>query len=141
VLANAIIRSVTRARDNELYVILADLAEVADELRPLVRAAQVARARHHQVLVILPWPADVPPPPDRRTGVPAKPARGQGVVKSVKIGSLVKSVLVSRYHRGFAEVRSALARAGATVVRVEDGNPVRLVLDRLDRLRGTRTRR
>jgi hypothetical protein len=50
-------------------------------------------------------------------------------------------VLTSRYHRGFAEMRSALAKAGATVVRVEDEDPVRLVLDRLDRLRGTRTRR
>lgn len=138
VLANAIIRSVTRARDNELYVVLADLVELADELKPLVRAAQVARARHHQVLVILPWPADVPPPPDRRT---ASPARGQGITKSVRIGGLVRSVLASRYHRGFAEVRSELARAGATVVRVEDGDPVRLVLDRIDRLRGTRTRR
>lgn len=141
VLANAMIRAVSRARDNELYVVLADLAEVADELRPLVQAARVARARHHQVLVIVPWPADVPPPPDRR-GELTKPTHSKdGTRKPLKIGGLVRSVLVSRYHRRFAEVRSALAKAGATVVRVEDGDPVRLVLDRLDRLRGTRTRR
>ena len=115
---------------------------MAGELRPLVQAARVARARHHQVLVIVPWPADVPPPPDRRAGEQTKPIRGKdGTLKPLKIGGLVKSVLVSRYHREFAEVRSALAKAGATVVRIEDGDPVRLVLDRLDRLRGTRTRR
>jgi hypothetical protein len=115
---------------------------VAGAVKPLVNAARVARARHHQVLVILPWPADVPPPPDRRTGEPIMPTAGRGgSFKSLKIGGLVKSVLVSRYHRAYAELRTALAKAGATVVRVEDGDPVRLVLDRLDRLRGTRTRR
>jgi hypothetical protein len=142
VLSAALLQSVGRARDNELYVILANLTEVAGAVKPLVNAARVARARHHQVLVILPWPADVPPPPDRRTGEPIMPTAGRGgSFKPLKIGGLVKSVLVSRYHRGFAELRTALAKAGATVVRVEDGDPVRLVLDRLDRLRGTRTRR
>jgi uncharacterized protein (DUF58 family) len=136
VLADAMIRSVSRARDNELYVVMADLTEVADDLRPLVRAAQVARARHHQVLVIAPWPADVPPPPDPR----AAREKG-GATKPLKLGGLVRSVLVARYHRRYAEVRSALAKAGATVVRVDDGDPVRLVLDRLERLRGTRSRR
>jgi hypothetical protein len=64
-----------------------------------------------------------------------------GNLKPLKLGNLVKSVLTSRYRRGFAEVRSALAKAGATVVRVEDGDPVQLVLERLDRLRGARNRR
>ena len=48
VLAQAIMRSVGRARDNELYVILADLAELGGDLGPVVRAAKLARARHHQ---------------------------------------------------------------------------------------------
>jgi hypothetical protein len=131
VLAAAIVRAVSGARDNELYVILADLAEVAADIGPLVSAAKVARARHHQVLVIVPWPADVPPPDD----APARPKGG------TRIGGVVKSVLVSRHHRGFAHVRSALAKAGATVVRVEEDDPVQLVLERLDRLRGARVRR
>jgi hypothetical protein len=50
-------------------------------------------------------------------------------------------VLTARYQKGYAAVRSALAKSGAVVVRVEDGDPVQLVLDRLDRLRGTRVRR
>jgi hypothetical protein len=38
-------------------------------------------------------------------------------------------------------MRKALTGVGATVMRVSDGDPVRLVLDRLDRLRGMRSRR
>src|SRR5205085_10817533 len=106
---------------------------------PLAKAAKVARARRHQVVVIVPWPADVPPPDDAQTRA------GHSAVSeprpAVRIGSLVKSVLTARYQKGYAAVRSALAKSGAIVVRVEDGDPVRLVLDRLDRLRGTRVRR
>jgi uncharacterized protein (DUF58 family) len=129
VLAAALTRAVSRARDNELYLVLADLAELAADLQPLVNAAKVARARHHQVLVIVPWPADMPPPYD------APPSGGKAKA-GVRIGVVVRSVLVSRYHHGFDRVRSALAKAGATVVRVEDEDPVQLVLERLDRLRG-----
>jgi len=130
VLANALTRAVGRARDNELYVIFADLTEVADSLEPLIKAAKVARARHNRVLVIIPWPADVPVEPSLE---PEKPG--------VKLGSLVRSVLVARQQRGFKAVRSALAKSGASVVRFEDGDPVQLVLDRLDRIRGVRVRR
>jgi len=140
VLADALIRSVGRARDNELYVVLADLSELAADLGPLVRAAKVARARHHQVLVIVHWPPDVPPPDDaqaRMTGRKGPTEAKQGF----RIGTLVKSVLSTRYQKGYAAVRAALAKSGATVVRVEDGDPVQLVLDRLDRLRGARLRR
>ena len=140
VLADSLVRSVSRARDNELYVVLADLAELSADVGPLVKAAKVARARHHQVLVIVPWPVDVSTPDDaqaratRRTGS-AEPKPG------FRIGTLVKSVLAARYQKGYAAVRAALAKSGATVVRVEDGDPVQLVLDRLDRLRGSRVRR
>jgi hypothetical protein len=127
VLAASLLRAVGRARDNELYVVLADLAELGRDVQPLVNAATVARARHHQVLVIVPWPADLP-----------TEAQQPG---SAKIGAVVRSVLVSRYPRGFAELRTDLARAGATVIRVTDGDPVRLVLERLNQLRGARIRR
>jgi hypothetical protein len=128
VLAASLLRAVGRARDNELYVLLADLTELGRDVQPLVNAATVARARHHQVLVIVPWPADVPTEERRQPG-------------GVKIGALVRSVLAARYQRGFAELRTELARAGATVIRVTDGDPVRLVLERLNQLRGARIRR
>lgn len=137
VLADAIVRAVGRARDNELYVVLADVAELGDSLEPLVAAARVARARHHQMLVLVPWPAGVPVPvePGRAATKPAEKPAPTG------LGGVVETVLADQYARGYTDVRTALTRAGAVVVRVGDGDPIRLVLDRLDRVRGARVRR
>lgn len=132
-LAGAITRAVSRAHDNELYVVLADLAEAADDLGPLAAAVRVARARHHQIMVLVPWPSDVPPP-DR----PRKP--GGRRAGRVTLGAVVRTALVREYHRKYADLRTALGRAGVQVVRVGEEDAVRLVLDRLDRLRGTRVR-
>ena len=145
VLAAAMTRAVGRARDNELYVVLADLAELGWALDPLVRAARVARARRHQVLVIVPWPADVPPPEE---AVPAplppdvegmRPRRSMRASRSLL--PVVQGALTRQYHAQYRRLQTALARAGATVVRVGADDPVQLVLDRLDRVRGLRSRR
>ena len=58
-LSRALLRAVAKGRDNELFVLLVDLLESADELGKLLSAVKVALARHHQVMVICPWPADV----------------------------------------------------------------------------------
>jgi len=165
VLAGAMVRAVGRARDNELYVILADLAELGQDLAPVVKACRVARARHHHVLVIVPWPADVPSPDDpdgptaashdddeptgRRTpwDLPRRKTRTQGAEESPwshpprSLVAVVRKSLTKQYHETFKTLRRELSRVGATVMRVNDGDPVRLVLDRLDRLRGMRSRR
>ncbi len=168
VLANAMVRAVSRARDNELYVILADLAELGPDLMPLVRACRVACARHHHVLVIVPWPSDVPPPDhpiievDESMGIdPTVAARAKttgqqkGKTPSVRqqrtvlIAAARRSVmmrtvrdsLTKQYHELFRNLRRELGRVGGTVMRVNDGDPVQHVLDRLDRLRGMRSRR
>ncbi|OWK47010.1 DUF58 domain-containing protein [Fimbriiglobus ruber] len=140
VLAGALIRAVGRARDNELYVILADLAELGDDLDPVIRAIGVAKARHHSVLVIVPWPPDVPPPAAVSSDDDGRKGGWPDQHKTVRLGTVVRMVLAHRYQKGFARVRVALARAGATVVRADDGDPVRLILERMDRVRGARTR-
>ena len=147
VLADAIVRSVGRARDNELYVILADLIDLGDALGPVLKAARVARSRHHHVLVIVPWPADVPPDEEeqktarrlrpRRPGEKARPV-AQPVAQPLTV---VQAGLARQYHESYRKLRRALGRVGATVVKVTEGDPVQLVLDRLDRLRGMRSRR
>ena len=154
VLAGEVVRAVSRARDNELYVIMADLAELGDSLEPLVKACRVARARRHHVMVIVPWPADVPSPDE--TPPATEPADEAGFKKKrrrrhpddmdsharhKRITKIVHDNLTRHYHESFRVMRRALAQAGATVMRVNDGDPVRLVLDRLDRLRGMRSRR
>lgn len=144
VLAGALTRAVSRARDNELYVILADLVELGGAVEPVVRAARVARARHHRVMVIVPWPADVPPP-DAAPAPPAddRPKRRRPAAdpRPMDLAPLVRATLIRQYHDAYHRLQRNLGRAGATVVRVNDGDPVQLVLDRLDRLRGLRSRR
>ena len=58
-LVRTLLSSVTRGRDNELFVLLVDVLEAGPKLQNLLRAVQVARARHHRVLVICPWPAEL----------------------------------------------------------------------------------
>lgn len=166
VLAQAMVRAVSRARDNELFVVMADLAELGKDLSPVVKACRVARSRHHHVLVIVPWPADVPSPDDPADGEPViavedeppvqnawdLPMRKARTSKEKKAAlnaknrqnRLVRSVRISltkQYHESFRLLRRQLGKVGATVMRFNDGDPVRLVLDRLDRLRGMRSRR
>jgi uncharacterized protein (DUF58 family) len=164
VLGVAMVRAVSRARDNELFVLLADLAELGDDIAPVLRAARMARARHHQVMVIIPWPGDVPPPDDGRPGngtahddrpaepapppweKPKKPAKGAkkkspGAIRESRLLKAVQASVTRQYHDAFRRLRRSLGRVGATVVRVNDGDPVRLILERLDRLRGMRSRR
>jgi len=148
-LAEALVRAVGRARDNELYVILADLAELGPDLAPVVRAARVARARHHHVMVVVPWPAGVPSPDEADRPPPAaapkpKPRAWQPPRppdRSKALLPVVKAALTRHYHEAFRAFRRAVGQAGATVVRVNDGDPIQVVLDRLDRLRGMRSRR
>ncbi len=170
VLANAMMKAVGHARDNELYVILADLAELGKQLAPIVRACQVARARHHHLLVIVPWPADVPSPDEPEEVFPvvaeefadddslpsgkawkafkrsARNAKGRdatlaSIARKFNLVQIVRRSLTKQYHESFRTLRRELGRVGATVVRVNDGDAVQIVLDRLDRLRGMRSRR
>jgi len=166
VLAAAMVRAVSRARDNELFVVMADLAELGHELAPVVKAVRVARSRHHHVLVIVPWPADVPSPDDPegetepaaedeepglrnpwdapgRKPKSARDKKAPGAARG-RQNSLMKAVrksLTKQYHESFRALRRQLGRVGATVMRFNDGDPVQIVLDRLDRVRGMRSRR
>jgi uncharacterized protein (DUF58 family) len=162
VLAEAMVRAVGRARDNELYVVLADLAELGEDIASVVKACRVARSRHHHVLIIVPWPADVPPP-DQAGGFEVVPGAKNSPIgtdghfpkgtpaelrekktheaKKNSMMNAVRKHLTRQYHEKFRSLRRQLGQAGATVMRVNDGDPAHLVLDRLDRLRGMRSRR
>jgi uncharacterized protein (DUF58 family) len=122
VLANALLRAVAKGHDNELYVLLADFLELGERLDPVIRAVKVALARHHRVLVVCPWPPGMPPP---------DPADGGGVDVSGEPGRAT----TERLHREFHRLRRQLSRLGVPVICATGGEPVRLILDRLERLR------
>jgi uncharacterized protein (DUF58 family) len=129
VLAGALLRAVGKGHDNELFVLLADLLELTDDLAPLLRAVKVTLARHHQVLVLCPWPPGVPPPDDRRRPAGAEPTALPGLLGDVQEADAV------RFRRAFQRLRRTFARLGVPALCAQSGDPVRLVLDRLNRLR------
>jgi uncharacterized protein (DUF58 family) len=146
ILTRALLRAVGKGHDNELFVLLVDLLELVDQLEPLLRAVKVALARHHQVLLICPWPPGAPAPLLR--GSAERGARSaeanrepSGASSSAlraprsHVSTIVSQATVARLHRAYEELRRTFARLGVPVLCAERGDPVRLILDRLDRLR------
>ena len=130
VLSRALLQAVGKGRDNELFVLLVDLLELSDDLAPLLRAVKITLSRHHQVVLICPWPPGVPPP---RTTAGAAQSMASAV--DTNLQSALQQVATGRLHRAYQRMRQAFARLGVPVVCAEGGDPVRLLLDRLDRLR------
>jgi uncharacterized protein (DUF58 family) len=126
VLARALLQAVGKGHDNELFVILADLIELSDRLDPLLRAVRVALARHHQVMIVCPWP-------------PGLPWVDGGEDSSSQSTALWRAT-TARFHRAFARLRQTFARLGVPVICAADEESVRLILDRMDRLRLVRRR-
>jgi uncharacterized protein (DUF58 family) len=133
ILSAALLRSVRQAHDNELFVLLADFLEQSDALSPLLRAVQVARARHHRLLVVCPWPPAVPPPP----GTAPRPGPAAAVADPALgwIGQDLQQATAARLHRAFGLMRRAFAPLGVPVLCAQSGDSVALVLERLERLR------
>jgi hypothetical protein len=139
-LAQALLRAVGKGHDNELFVVMADLLELADALEPLLRAVKVALARHHQALVVCPWPPQVPPPPGFLAAAADGPAEAEGR-PPLALEAVLREATAYRLHRAFHDLRRRFARLGVPVVCALGGDPVRLVLDRIDRLRAQGRRR
>jgi uncharacterized protein (DUF58 family) len=145
VLVKALSYSVARGHDNELFVLLVDLVDLVDDLDPLIRAVRVAVARHHQVLVILPWQEDVPAPPAEPPAddgrIPLQKAERFTVGGYRAIADEVMRDYVDGYHRAYFRLRREFGRLGVLVIRADHGEPVQIVLDRIDRLRGVARRK
>jgi uncharacterized protein (DUF58 family) len=148
VLARALVHAVGKGHDNELFVLLVDLLELVDRLEPLLGAVKMTLARHHQVLVICPWPPGVPPPPSRgsaerqnrdavitASGQPVHSVLPGAPRSALRPPALVQQATVNRLHRAFARLQATFIRLGVPVICADSADPVRLILDRLDRLR------
>ncbi len=138
VLAAALVRAVGRGRDNELFVLFADLLELDDRLGPLLAAVRVAVARHHQVLVFCPWPDGLPlPPADAEPPPTVAPAE----LLRLPLAAALARISAARYHRAFFTLRRAFAKLGVPVLCAAEADPVQIILDRMERLRGLRRAR
>lgn len=142
VLARSILRAVSQSHDNELFVLLADLLELGDSLGPLLRAVKVAVARHHQVLIVCPWPPGLPLPAKGErsnvlplTHVPVRPVAGV----SMRLVEVLEQATTVRFHEAFYKLRRSMARVGVPVLCAEGDDPAPLIVERLDRLRTMRS--
>ncbi len=143
-LAAALNYGVSRGRDNELFVLLADLVDLVDDIDPLVRAVRVAVGRHHQVLVVIPWQEDMPLPPtdpadEFSLKIPRAELMGERGMHALDME--LERDQTERYHKNFFRLRKEFGRLGVTVVRAGHEETVQMVLDRMNRLRGMRGRR
>jgi uncharacterized protein (DUF58 family) len=133
VIAKALLRAVGRGHDNELYVVMADLLEMDENLAPLLKAVRVARARHHTVMVVCPWPKGLPEPARRRSDADADlsnvPPAG------LPVSELVRRLAHSRAERAWRNLRRAFGRIGVPVLNARAGDPARLILLRMEQLR------
>jgi uncharacterized protein (DUF58 family) len=62
-LAQTLLTAVSRAKDNEVFVIFADLLESSHGISRLLPALRLARARHHRVVCVCPTPVFRRPAP------------------------------------------------------------------------------
>ncbi len=132
VLARAVIQTGARGRDNELYVIMADLLELDGQLEPLLQAVRVVLGRHHQVLLVCPWPRGVPMPADD------KPHRQP---REDNLRGLITGLAFSHLHSAYGRIRRIFARLGVQMIFAADEEAVSLILNRLERIRGQGGRR
>jgi uncharacterized protein (DUF58 family) len=125
VLADALLEAVMRGRDNELFVLCVDLLENIGDLAALERAVCVAKAKHHQVIVICPWPA----------GVDLPGAHPTALTVNMDYRLLLNRVATEQLHRAYAEVKRAFGRIGVNVLCASADESVNWIMQRMRRLR------
>jgi hypothetical protein len=130
ILTRALLQAVSRGRDNELFVLLADILELEEHLEPLIHAVRITLARHHQVLLVCPWPPGLPLPDPHAN---ANPIEAVAALRSVRLMSLFS---IQSYHAAYARVRDQFRALGVTVLCAAAAEPIPLILQRMDRLRG-----
>jgi uncharacterized protein (DUF58 family) len=132
VLADALVRAVAKGRDNELFVLLADLLELDAALEPLLRAVQTALGRHHQVVLICPWPPGLELPKKQAENAGASHAAAG---PSSLFSALWDQVTTRRFHQAYQRLRRTFACMGVAVHCAAEDEPISLILRRLERLR------
>jgi uncharacterized protein (DUF58 family) len=139
VLARALLQAVSRGRDNELFVLLADLLELDNHLEPLLRGVRVALSRHHQVVLICPWPPGLAMPEPHPEPLDEDDGLDQALLTTgTNPGALHRLLTrssVQGYHAAYQRVRQRFLRLGVPVVCAASDEPVPLILERVNRLR------
>lgn len=101
-------------------MIMGDYVHRNGRLTELLRSVRVARAKHHQVLVVQ---------PGRPNNTPATMADDMSAAQLVELANQHRS------SRVWQSTRRAFGRLGVPLTPADTGDPVRLILHRLEQLR------
>ena len=138
IFARSLLQAESRGRDNELFVLLVDLLDCPQRWQPLVQAVKLSLARHHQVVLICPWPNGLPSP----TGDSWH--REEQTVADLEGRRLVDPALALRrldflrYQRAYRQLQAEFARLGAPTLCAPASDSIRYLLERIERLRAAR---
>ncbi|MCA9058844.1 MAG: DUF58 domain-containing protein [Planctomycetaceae bacterium] len=125
-LSDAMAQAVARARDNEVFVILADLLECAHGLPHLTAAIRMALGRHHRVAFVCPSPTFFRP--QKKHVLPAAPTAESMLLAAEQIRVRAKA----------EDMQRELRKLGATVAISGEFNAVQMVMSEIDLARSGR---
>ena len=119
ILSSALARAVSQARDNEVFVVLADLLECVPSLSHLMPAVKMALARHHRVAFVCPSPTFM------------RPTAESTVIRSSSAEDLLLAAEQIRTRDLAARLQFELRRIGATVSISGESSAIHLVLSQM----------
>ena len=127
-LSLALKRSVMKSSDNEMFVIMADLLSVVDELGPLLDVIRLATSRHHRVAIVCSWPENLPIP---RTKMVSRAI--EEIARDAKLPPLemLEQVQDNYRVRQFMALKGNVARLRVPLVCVTDAQAIRLILTQI----------
>jgi hypothetical protein len=123
--------------------LMIDLLDCEDELETLMKAIRVAVGRHHRVIVLCPWVEGMPYLDDR-LDVKAKRRRVNASIRNLGLTGLAEQMhrdAADYFNAAYRRIRQKLAKSGVILLRADPDESVRLILNKLDQLRGAPTRR
>jgi uncharacterized protein (DUF58 family) len=135
VLARTLLQAIARGKDNELYVLLVDVLELENDLAPLVHAIKVGMARHHQIMVVCPWPPGIAPPDEKHLHQLEDRLADGRARNMVELRSFLEQLTTLRLQRAYFKLRRTFGKVGVTVLCATQSDSTQLVLNRLDQLR------
>ncbi|MFT7644348.1 MAG: hypothetical protein ACI9G1_006115, partial [Pirellulaceae bacterium] len=128
ILTGELVNSVTRGRDNEIFVLMVDLLDHREGLEQLTHAIRVATARHHRVMVICPRPSR-----------PPETADVLGSIDGTDLENLVFRGELIRLAAAEQTIKHEIRKCGASIAFADDPKAIQLVLTQAELIRTGRT--
>lgn len=128
ILGQAVSKELTVAKDNEVFVILADAINCGQNLHKLIRPLKLALAKHHRVLFVCPSTTMV------------RPKQSVVRAKSYETTELLHAAETIRARNATAQLKRDLGRLGIPIGMSGSKDSIRMVLDEIETARDGRKR-